>query len=159
MKNKNAAKTSDKSSTGGSAKLGTDERAYLISMERLYQELKKAKEQDFDAHLSDGLSWCKSALRRLERAASKQASKNEKDDDSDSLSYSPSGSDNGEDDEGEEDVSDFDPEDAAPRLVPGAMDKNALPGLIERIKKHRGSGHKGRAIDRDLGEATRCAGL
>ncbi len=144
-------------SFSATGKLTTDERAYLISLERLYQELKKAKEQDFDAHLSDGLGWSKSALRRLERAASKKngnGSANASPSCEKAGSLSASLEEDNEDEDG-----DFDPEDAAPRLAPGAVDKNALPGLIERIKKHRNSGHKGRAIDRDLGEATRCAGL
>lgn len=128
----------------GLQKLSTDERAYLISLEKLYEELKKAKEQDFDAHLADGLVWCKLMNKRLDAVVS--------------ATSTPTGEQSGGIQEGmgnEDENVDWDM--IMPRLIPGAVDKNALPGLIQRIKQHRNSGHKGRAIDRDLTKATEHA--
>jgi len=38
------------------------ERRYFIAIRRLYFELAKAREQDFDSHLRDGLTWLKAKL-------------------------------------------------------------------------------------------------
>eukprot|EP00746_Dinoflagellata_sp_MGD_P123811 gnl/MRDRNA2_/MRDRNA2_58422_c0_seq1.p1 gnl/MRDRNA2_/MRDRNA2_58422_c0~~gnl/MRDRNA2_/MRDRNA2_58422_c0_seq1.p1 ORF type:complete len:673 (+),score=135.42 gnl/MRDRNA2_/MRDRNA2_58422_c0_seq1:84-2102(+) len=50
--------------------LSVDERTYLLAIQKLYVEMAKAGEQDFDAFLRDGLDWCTIIHYRLSSGSS-----------------------------------------------------------------------------------------
>jgi len=99
------------------------ELAYLSCIEKLYHELWLGYEQDFDAHLRDGLEWSQAVRARI-----------------------------------------------SPELAPATLSQSSTPAvladvfeldgqkLLAELHAQRGAGHRGRAIDRDLKEATRCHG-
>jgi hypothetical protein len=112
------------------ASLLPPERAYLTCIGKLYDELAKAYEQDFDAHLRDGLEWCAEVQSRLlsgKRNSGSRACENE-------IILT-----------------------ATPTILPAVFEQVQGKRLLADLHSHRASGHHGRAIDRDLKEATCCA--
>jgi len=115
----------------GHASLLPPERAYLACIVKLYDELAKAYEQDFDAHLRDGLEWCAEVHSRLlggKRNGGSRACEN--------AVVIPT---------------------ATPTILPAVFEQVQGKRLLADLHSHRASGHHGRAIDRDLKEATCCA--
>jgi len=108
---------------GSATNLLPAELAYLSCIEKLHHELWLGYEQDFDAHLRDGLEWSQAVRARI-----------------------------------------------SPELAPATLSQSSTPAvladvfeldgqkLLAELHAQRGAGHRGRAIDRDLKEATRCHG-
>jgi hypothetical protein len=88
--------------------LSRDGLTYVSALEKLYVELSKGKEQDFDAHLADGCEWA----RKIRGGGAE----------------------------------------SVPAVLGAVFEMRG--GLLQRLHRQRRSGHKGRAIDRDLAKAT-----
>ena len=104
------------------------ERLYFGSLQKLYAELLRAQEQDFDAHLRDGLEWCVAVRARI--LESTGATNNRT---SGILITTPT---------------------ILPAVAQTSFGDANVQALLERLHRHRGSGHRGKAIDRDLAQAT-----
>ena len=107
-------------SGGGGRGLDAAEGSYLIALRRLFGELRKANEQDFDAHLRDGMEWCARVAARLRDGGGAAAAA----------------------------------VGATPSVLARVYDRCEGAALLRRLHAQRGSGHRGRAVDRDLAAAT-----
>jgi len=149
----NASESLGRFNGGASAlSLSNDERAYLWGIQKLFLELQKAKEQDFDGCIRDGLEWCQNIQKRIIIRSGSVVR--------DSAGFTPTSPLTGT------------PDSAATKSTASSLNfqpaTSVLPkivsdpgenceALLKELHRQRGSGHRGTAINRNLTKATKLA--